>query len=49
MPAIYMERARRFVQAAMSFSVWKITVARPVVPEEECIRIRSSREQARKP
>jgi hypothetical protein len=46
---MYMERARIFVQAAMSEVVWKITVARPVVPEEECIRMSSSREQARKP
>ena len=48
-PVMYMHQATRFVQASRSPAVWKMTVALPVVPDEECMRTSSSRGTARNP
>ncbi len=48
-PVMYMQRATRFVQASKSLAVWKMTVALPVVPDEECMRTSSSLGTARNP
>ena len=46
---MYMQRATRFVQAFKSSAVWKMTVALPVVPDEECMRTSSSLGTAKNP
>lgn len=47
-PAMYMQRATSSVHASTSRAVWKMTVACPVVPEEECMRTTSSLGTVRK-